>query len=381
MKINSNGKKLNKKKIIVSCIIICLLILVVVLGILYENNSNVKVFLDKYAFFKEKYENNLQKILISSGDGLNVYAYNGSILILENNLLTIYNKNGNKDTTLDVEISNPIFASNGDYLCIAEKGGHRIYGIYNKNILWKKDLENNIYDVEINSNGYVAISLTGTIDKTIVQMLDDKGTELLNIFLSSTYVLDMDISQDNKYLAIAEANFSGILIQSNIKVISLEKAKNGDKDLITYSHLSQSGDLIVNIKYQNKNELSCIYDNHIDVIKDDEVTQISNFEQEEVLFTDLNNRIIKVINEESKIYLQITNTTSKNSKKYEISEPKEIYASDNIIALNLGTEVLFYNNMGWLVKKYSATQEINNIVLCDDLAGIVYNNKIELISL
>jgi len=36
---------------------------------------------------------------------------------------------------------------------------------------------------------------------------------------------------------------------------------------------------------------------------------------------------------------------------------------------------------GWLKKKYSSNQEIKNIVLGNNLAGIVYKNKIEIIDL
>ena len=124
-----------------------------------------------------------------------------------------------------------------------------------------------------------------------------------------------------------------------------------------------------------------MYDNHIELIKAEINSKISDFTQESVLFVETNNKIIKVINRNSQIYLQIINADTNDYKEYEIDEPKEIYVSDNTIAINLGSEILFYNNSGWLIKKYSANQEINKIVLSDDLAGIVYNDKIELISL
>ena len=192
--------------------------------------------------------------------------------------------------------------------------------------------------------------------------------------------MDMSISQDSKSLAIAEANFSGIMIQSNIKIISIEKAKKGDKDSIVYTQTNTEGDLIVNLKYKTKNELVCVYDEHIEIIKDGVSSVISDFEQEETLFVDLNNKIIKIIKKDKQIYIKVMND-SQNMREYEISEPKEIFVSDENIAINLGSEVLFYNNSGWLIKRYYASQEINKIVLCDDLAGIVYNDKIELVSL
>lgn len=376
------GRTLNKKKVIKLIITILIIAFMFVMGVLYENNNNIRDFLDKYVFLKEKHENDLPKITITSSSDIKTYAYKGNILILKNNLLTAYNLNGNEEYTLDIEISNPIFKSSGNYLCIAEKNGKKIYVISDKNIMWQKDLEGNISDVTINSNGYLAVATTGTIYKTIVQTFDNKGEELFKNFMSSTYVIDMSISTDNKKLAIAEINFSGIIIQSNIKIVSIEKAKNGEKDAIFYTQTNTEGDLIVNIKYQSKDELVCVYNNHIELIKNETSTIISDFSKEETLFVDLNNKIIKIIKLNSQIYLKVMVSSSPESaKNYEIFEPKEIYVSDEVVAINLGSEILFYNNSGWLIKRYYASQEINKIVLCDDLAGIVYNDKIELVSL
>ena len=52
-----------------------------------------------------------------------------------------------------------------------------------------------------------------------------------------------------------------------------------------------------------------------------------------------------------------------------------------MIALNLGTEVEFINTDGWLVKRYIANQEITNIVVSNNIAGIIYRDKIEIIDL
>ena len=78
----------------------------------------------------------------------------------------------------------------------------------------------------------------------------------------------------------------------------------------------------------------------------------------------------------------IIDTNNKETKEYSAeSVAGEIYTNGNIIALNLGTEVEFINTGGWLVKRYVANQEITNVVLSQNLAGIVYRDKIELVSL
>ena len=60
---------------------------------------------------------------------------------------------------------------------------------------------------------------------------------------------------------------------------------------------------------------------------------------------------------------------------------KDIYASDNIIAINIGTEIFFVDTNGWLKKKYTANQEITNVKLSDSLAAIIYKDKVIIVDL
>ena len=80
--------------------------------------------------------------------------------------------------------------------------------------------------------------------------------------------------------------------------------------------------------------------------------------------------------------MNIVNISNKNVKQYTVeSVAKDIYTYGNIIALNLGTEIEFVNTEGWLVKRYISNQEITNIVVSDNMAGIIYRDKIEIINL
>ena len=57
-----------------------------------------------------------------------------------------------------------------------------------------------------------------------------------------------------------------------------------------------------------------------------------------------------------------------------------IFTYENIVALNLGSEIEFINTDGWLVKRYIAKQEITNTVISNSIAGIVYRDKVEIIN-
>ncbi len=98
-------------------------------------------------------------------------------------------------------------------------------------------------------------------------MFSQDGSELFKKFLSNTSVMDLAISSDNKYLALAETDSSGAIIKSGIEVIDINNVLKQTSDAIVYKTDSPSNSLIVNIDYIKGNILSCIYDNHIDYIK------------------------------------------------------------------------------------------------------------------
>lgn len=375
------GGKLNKKAII-KLIVLCIsLAIITVCVILYKQNNNVRILFDKYVFMKNANENDLPKI---ETDSKNIYAFKNSILVFKDNELKSYNKYGKEEYSINVEITNPMFRTCGDYICIAEENGSRFYFISYKNIIWEKQFKGSISNIAMNSHGQVAITTLGTTDKSVVSVFGPKGEELFSKHIAEDLVVDVAVSEDNKYLAIAKVNYSGINVKSTIETIDIKEAKNGNAVINEYR--SDLGDLIINIEYDKKNSLVSMYDEYISIIKDNEIIKKADFKVENVIFAGINNKILKVVKSKglgvnSKVELQMCNIESETKTVYEIEEPKSIYVFENIIAVNLGSEALFINNSGWLIKEYKSSQEIKNIVISNNLAGIIYKNKVEIISL
>lgn len=384
-------KKLNKSKVLKTAIIFISVALFISCIILYQNNERVRDFFDVYIFRKVINEEEVPTIEIDTSKNISIFAYDKYITILDQNVLKLYNKSGNEEQSLDIDISNPIFEANNKYLCIAEKGGKNLYLISNKNIVWQKEIEGDISSINVNKNGYVSVTITGTSYKAVVQTFDSKGNELFKKYLSATNVIDTDISNDNKYLAIAEADFSGIITQSSIEVISIEDAKTNSADSIKYTHIAKANDLIINIKYNNKNDLICMYDEHIDLLKNNENSELVNLTNCDALFADidLSSKIVRLVKKSEGFLntyteLQIINSNNvQDIKTYKIGNtPKKIYTYGNMIAINLGTSIMFIDDSGWLVKKYESNRlEIQNVIMCDEIAGVISKDKIYIISL
>lgn len=382
-------EKIKPKTVIIMIIIIILIAIILTSLILYNHNKTIREWIDKNIFQKEIMQDKANTIELKESENANIYAFNKYIGVLNKNKFMIYGNTGNKEKTLEVEISNPIFNAANRFLVMAEKKGKKLYLIADKEIVWETEVEGNISQVHVNKNGYVAVVITNTSYKTIIAMYSPEGKPKFKTYLSSTRTADVTISNDNKYLAIAEVDTSGTMIQSNIKVISIDKASTESGNSVENTYQGEADKLITNIKYQDKNKLICMYTDSIHIIENGEHSVLMDNKDKKTIFQsiELTNHAIQIEEKSSGLFtadsiVNIANTDNKTQKQYTVDAlTKEIYTEGNIIALNLGTQIEFINTDAWLVKRYIAKQEITNIVVSDNIAGIIYRDRIEMINL
>ncbi len=382
-------KVINNKKTILPIILVIVILLVIIIGILYLNNYVVREWIDKNIFRKEVKQDKVTTIDLKETNS-SIYAFNKYIGILNKNKFEIYNNSGNKEEELEIQISNPCFDSANRFLAIAESYGQKLYVIADKNIVWENTVDGEVSQIHINKNGYVAVVVVNTTShKTVIVIYDSQGEELFKIYLSSTRTADVSISKDNKNVAIAEVDTSGSIIQSNIRILSIEKARTKKEEAMGNSYQSENGKLITNIEYNDKNKLVCMYTDSIHLIENGQDKELINNKNKKILFqsVEIDESIVSVEEKSSGLFkadsiVNIINIDNQNTKQYKVNSiTKELYSYGDIIALNLGTDIEFINKGGWLVKRYIAKQEITNIVLSNNIAGIVYRDKIEIVNL
>lgn len=381
-KTSTNNKY--KSKILISVLGFVAIIILA----LYITNSDFREFFDRNLLAKEISDTNSTSIDLEEDANQFVYAYDKYIVILNRGLLSSYNSSGSKVFESELSIGNPVFASNNRFLCVGEQNGSKICLISGKNILWQNDIDGQISKINVNKNGYVSVIITGTSYKTVIATYNASGKELFKTYLSSTTAVSTDISHDNKYLAIAELDSSGALVKSDVKIISITKAESDPSNSIDYTHFADSGQLIINVKYQDKGILSCLYNDSIHVIQNKVDTVFMETTKKSVYY-DINLKNNAVIASEkndglfsSSTEFIIKNIQNRTENIYQTNDLlKDLYTYNEHIAINLGTQVHFITNNGWLIKKYSSKQEITNIVLGDSIAGIVYRSKVDIIDL
>ena len=381
--------KLNRKKIVITIAVILTIILLIVAIVLYISKNDVRNWIDINIFKKNISEQDIQVINLNTDKNNQIHVYNNYISVLNDKTVTLYNSYGEKITSIEVNINSAIFDSSQKYFVIAENRGNEICLIFDKTYLWSQKIEGEILQVHVNKNGYVAVITTDATHKSIVTFFDSQGKKLFASYFASTRIVDASISNDNKYIVIGELDTSGTIIKSNIKILSVQNAQQNPEKTIIYTYEAEDGVLITNVKYQTKNQIACIYDNGLGVIKDQTYREVIKIDNEKITYiaNDFNNHVAYVDEENTGLFkaqsnVHIVNTSDYQEKIYKMDYvAKDIYANDNVIAINVGTEIYFVDTNGWLIKRYTANQEITNVKFSESLATVIYKDRIVIIDL
>lgn len=383
-------RKLNKRKIYIMIAVFIVAIIITTIAIIYNTNKNFRNFMDKYIFRKDITEENVPVVELEYNSNTNIFSYGKYICVLAENNLNKYNSSGKKEKEVKIEINNPIYDVEGKYLVIGENGSQKLCLISDDHIIWEKNVDGNLNKVTVNKNGYVSAIVTGTTYKSVIITYDAKGNELFKSYLSNTIAVDACISPDNAELAYAEVNNSGTTIQSNIKIISIKEAKEKNTEP-KYTYNANQNSLILRIKYQEKSQLICMYDDSIHKFEEGVDVELTKLDEDnpKISFADieLTNYIFKAYEKSTSLFnadtiIEMQNTSNGKENIYTIEKvAKSVVTYNNVIGVNLGNEIYFIDTNAWLIKRYYSSQVIEKIVLGDGIAGVIYGDKIEIINL
>lgn len=379
-------EKRKKKKIFNITIITSIILIIITIIALYIANKNVKTFIDTYILKKEITEKDANTLIIDTENISLIYAYDKNLVIYNDGNINFYNSSGKETGKMEITLSKPIADSQKDYLVLGDYGSQKICLIKSNNLIWQKDIEGKISKINVNKNGYVAVTITGTTYESIVMVYTPKGELLFSKYLS-TYVIQTEISEDNKYLAIGEIDNAGITPVSKVEIISIELATTNAENATVNTYEAEANEMITGLKYQRKNKLLCSFDDYILKMTQNTTEKIyENTNLTAYVDINLSREFLRIDKEESSVFksdyrLKINNTEGKEKIYIIEGSIKDVIDKGKRIALTLGKEVQFVSNQGRLIKRYTSSQEIKNVIISNKIGAIIYKDKIDIIKL
>lgn len=371
----------NKKYIKLLFVLVCICFLLV--G--YFNFEKI------ITFFNDKEWEFAESFATINVENISQVEAGKSLLVLTNNKLELYEDSAISEYSENLVTTGVICDTSDDYLVVVLKDTNTISLFKESELIWQKKYNWTILNASVNKNGYVTVIYSQAGYKSSIKIFKPSGEELFTTYLASTYALDVEISNDNKILYIAEIDTEGIKIKSNIKLIeitALEFATNASQKVETL--LDGTDTLITDIEYSNLNKLFILRESGVDVIDNEKkIKNIGEFEIKNTLFSSIKNLNYPIAIEKKSTGIFTNETNLKIFKDEETLEiniektPQGIDTMKDIIALNLGDEVLFLNTNGKVEKRYELERQLSDIKLYNNgkLAALIFRDRIELIKL
>jgi hypothetical protein len=360
---------------------ICFVLLILISIFIYTNYDRIS----KYISNKE-WQLADSVATISLDKYIGIQGNDEGLILIDSEKIQMFSNSTKEIYSETLSFKTPIHDTCGKYFVIAEKNGSKLYLFSDKQKKWEFELIGEITGLSVNKNGYVSVIYMQSGYKSLVKTIGPDGKELFTNYLASSYAVDTCISFDNKLLAIAEVNTDGIKIESTVKIIQVDKISDENVESINL------GDgLVIDTEFEDKNNLLVVQDNRTLVINGNlEIIEIEKINYNDIILVTIenDNNIVLVKKNNNGLFdnsgVMCIYDAKGNKKEFLLnSTPKQIYALGKVIAVDQGSEILFVNLNGKLIKRCELSGEVKEIQLYDggNMAGLIFRDRIELVKI
>lgn len=192
-----------------------------------------------------------------AGGAYRVKPIGNSIMMYNNRGAQAVNSKGKIEWKIEEALSSPMAETGGKYVLLADLSGNHYAASY-KNGKKKHEyqLGNDIISAKIRGNGIAAIATDADGYKGKVTVFNRRGREIYTWNSGSGYITDIDISDNGRYLAVAQLLSDSGEADTAIRFIDTRRGE-------IVASAERKGEAAVNLKFVSSNKLIAITDNHI----------------------------------------------------------------------------------------------------------------------
>ncbi len=161
-----------------------------------------------------------------AGSDYAVQSFQKDILLYNNQNMKVIDQKGETVWTVDLSLSSPLVETGGSYVLAADLGGKHAAILYREGeIVQEYQITKDIISAKVNQKGAVAIATAADGYKGSVIVVDKKGREQFRWNSGDGYIMDLDISDNGHYLAVAQLSSQGTRADSKVQFIDLYQKK------------------------------------------------------------------------------------------------------------------------------------------------------------
>lgn len=126
----------------------------------------------------------------------------GDLLVCSRNSIALYSGSGTQYINQSVGMENPVVNTNGSLAVVYDAGGSSLYILGQRTLVWSTQELESILSARLNKNGQLTVVTQTSGFRGVVTVYDSAYSPVVNVNLSSAFVMDAALSDNGHTLAI-----------------------------------------------------------------------------------------------------------------------------------------------------------------------------------
>lgn len=196
-------------------------------------------------------------ISFDTGHEYSTRMMNEKVLVYNNSGVKAIRSDGKVDWEIKEALSSPLVEVGGDYVLLTDLAGNHFAASY-KDGKKKQDFQlgNDIISAKITKSGYTVFATDTDGYKGRVSVFNKRGKEIYSWNSGSGYISDIEISDNGRYLVVAQLVSDGSCADTRLQFIDTRRGE-------VIASAERPGEITVNMNFVSSNKLIVVTDNHI----------------------------------------------------------------------------------------------------------------------
>nr|QGT51016.1 hypothetical protein Firmicute1046_0920 [uncultured Firmicutes bacterium] len=300
---------------------------------------------------------------IEPGTSYQTLAYDKNVLLMSGEGVRAFNTAGQEVWKIQTANTNPFIDVAGKYLLIGEMAG-KSFSVYsgNKELRTCKP-ENTLISAKLNKNGYVVMLCEEAGYKGLAVVQNPRGNEIFKWHSGEGYVVDAALSDDNRYLAVAQIMTNKEKVYSRMIFFDIEKNEQVAAE-------EREDCIIAKVQFSNGGWVTVSDTEFLGFTKTGKLKYEVGFQGRTVSAFQIdnpNNMVFAFINNQNNTVLEMYDKNGKLRGSYAASgELKNLSVEGEVILCSQLRSVMYIDPAGRMRKSESISHDMKSIQLFSD---------------
>ena len=182
------------------------------------------------------------------------YNYKDHLLLVNNKGMMEVDEKGKEKWNVEKQLTNFLVDIAGEYIMFADLEGTPYAGVYKDGKVQQEiKPSSGIITAKVNKNGYAAVAVKEDGYKGMVSVYTNRQKNLYTWHSGEGYITDVELSENNRYLAVAQMMTDGETAYTRINFIDIRKGE-------TIATANRENVIVSNLNYEKDGSLITVSD-------------------------------------------------------------------------------------------------------------------------